>query len=95
MNNEEKMLEMLTSLTTAVSKQGEQIAEIQETLTRVAITQENIVLPRLDTLAEGHTHIVKTLASKAQVEDLSDDVAVIKEVVSRHSVDIGKLKKAQ
>ena len=95
MNNEEKILEMLTSLTTAVSKQGEQIAEIQETLTRVAITQENIVLPRLDTLAEGHTHIVKTLASKAQVEDLSDDVDVIKEVVSRHSVDIGKLKKAQ
>ncbi len=36
-----------------------------------------------------------TLATKEQVEELSADVSVIKDVVSRHSVDIGKLKRAQ
>ena len=105
MNNEEKILEMLTSLTETVSRQGEQlarqgeqIAEMQTTLTRVAVTQEGTVLPRLQLLYEGHSELKRkmdTLATKEQVEELAGDVDVIKEVVGRHSGDINKLKKAR
>lgn len=102
MNNEEKILEMLTSLTETVNKhgellakQGEQLAELQETVARVAITQENIVLPRLDTLADGHTHLVKTLATKDQVQEIAEDVSIIKDVVKHHRAEINDLKKAQ
>lgn len=102
MNNEEKILEMLTSLTEKVdrlegaqARQGEQLAEMQETVTRVAVTQENIVLPRLGTLADGHAHLVKTLATKEQVRELAEDVSIIKDIVKQHRTEINDLKKAQ
>lgn len=105
MDNEEKILMLLEGLTATVAKQGEQLAkqgerleEMQETLTRVAVTQEGVVLPRIQMLFDGHSELKReldTLATKEQVEELSADVSVIKDVVSRHSVDIGKLKRAQ
>ena len=116
MNNEEKILEMLTMLQSEMgamrsemdamrsemdarfarleavqSKQGEQLAEVQETVTRVAITQENIVLPRLETLADGHKHLLNTLATIARVEEVS----TIKSVVISHSERLAALEKAQ
>ena len=68
MNNEEKILQMLTKLTGDVAglkgdvaelkatqaQQGERLDEMQDTLTRVAVTQEGVVLPRLQALYEGH-----------------------------------------
>lgn len=119
MNNEEKILEMLTKLTDTVGKQGEMIgqingrldrleadvsglkatqSEMQDTLTRVAVTQEGVVLPRIQLALEGHGELSRrmdTLATKEQVEALASDVSIIKEVVSQHSRDISKLKKAQ
>ena len=105
MNNEEKILMLLEGLTATVAKQGEQLAkqgerleEMQETLTRVAVTQEGVVLPRIQMLFDGHSELKReldTLATKEQVEELAADVDVIKTVVTRHSGDINKLKKAQ
>lgn len=119
MNNEDKILAILTAMQSEMgavrsemgvirsdiadlkatqSKQGEQIAEIQETLTRVAVTQEGVVLPRIQMLFDGHSELKReldTLATKEQVEELAADVDVIKTVVTRHSGDINKLKKAQ
>ena len=69
--------------------------EMQETITRVAVTQENIVLPRLETLTDGHTHLVKTLATKEQAQKLAADVEIIKDVVKHHRIEINELKKAQ
>ena len=98
----EKILEMLTNLTETVDRHGEQLAQqgtqlaqLQETVSRLAIIQENIVLPRLDTLADGHTHLVKTLATKEQVKELAEDVSIIKDVVRHHRAEINDLKKAQ
>ena len=118
MNNEEKILEMLTMLQSEMgamrsemdamrsemdarfarleavqSKQGEQLAE--ETVTRVAITQENIVLPRLETLADGHKHLLNTLATKARVEEVAEEVSTIKSVVISHSERLAALERAQ
>ena len=45
----------IADLKATQAKQGEQIAEIQETLTRVAVTQEGVVLPRIQMLFDGHS----------------------------------------
>lgn len=120
MNNEEKILEMLTMLQSEMgtmrsemdamrsemdarfarleavqSKQGAQLAEVQETVTRVAITQENIVLPRLETLVDGHKHLLNTLATKARVEEVAEEVSTIKSVVISHSERLAALERAQ
>ena len=73
MNNEEKILQMLTKLTGDVAglkgdvaglkgdvaelkatqaQQGERLDEMQDTLTRVAVTQEGVVLPQI-----GRAHV--------------------------------------
>ena len=109
MNNEEKILEMLAALTETVNRQGELLAkhgeqlaelkvdvgELRETAARVAITQENIILPRLDTLADGHKHLLDTLASKSRVEALEEDVSTLKSVIKSMSQRLAALEKAQ
>ena len=123
MNNEEKILQMLTKLVDAVNQQGETLArheellvkqgetldkhggqlaemkedicELRETAVRVAITQENIVLPRLDTLADGHKHLLKTLASDSRVEALEEDVSTLKSAFKMMSNRLAALEKAQ
>ena len=123
MNNEEKILHLLTemkaemdSMKTEIGSMKAEIgsmkAETDKRFDKVdeylqgldarslksAVLLETDVSRDIHLLYEGYSEISKkldTLATKEQVEELSDDVAVIKEVVSRHSVDIGKLKKAQ
>ena len=71
--------------------------EMQETLTRVAVTQEGLVLPRLQALYEGHGAIMERqagLAEKNRVEELEDDVAMLKNSVKRMRVEINELKRA-
>ena len=79
-------------------KVDERLQELDARSLKSAVLLETDVSRDIHLLYEGYSEISKkldTLATKEQVEELSDDVAVIKEVVSRHSVDIGKLKKAQ
>ena len=73
----------------------EDSASMRETLTRVAVTQENIVLPRLSALAEGHIHLKETLAPKDRVDTLENDMAFMKTVISSLSDRLSKLEKAQ
>jgi len=109
MNNEEKILgllskieeiqvqqgELLTQQEKALAKLTADVSELRETVTRVAIMQENVVLPRLDTLAEGHTHLAKTLAHEGRVEQVEDDVSTLWSTVKSHAERISRLEKAQ
>lgn len=88
MNNEEKILSMLEALQTDME-------DVKELVQKVAVTQEAVVLPRLDLLAEGHTHLAETLAPKSRVEKLEDEVDFLKTVIKALSKDVAELKKAQ
>jgi len=112
MNNEEKILEMLadmkasqeemrkdiSGLKASQEEMRANISEMQTTLTRVAVTQESVVLPKLQLLYEGHSAIVDhldTLTPKSRTEVLEDDVAMLKDVVKLMRQEINELKKAQ
>lgn len=102
MNNEEKILEMLAQIQAEQKEMRSDIAELkttqgqmQTTLTRVAVTQENVVLQQLKLLAEGHETLLNTLARKDRVEALEDDVALLKTVIKAMSQRIAELEKAK
>ncbi len=72
-------------------------ADMRETLTRVAVTQENVVLPRLEALAEGQAALLSSRASKEDTEKrlskLESDMSVVKMVVRTHSDQLAALEK--
>lgn len=95
MNNEEKILEMLAQIQANQEEMKNDISDIRKTVTRVAVTQENVVLPKLQLLAEGHDTLLNTLARKDRVDALEDDVALLKTVIKAMSQRIAELEKAQ
>ena len=112
MNNEEKILEMLTEMRSDIAElkadvsglkatqaeQGELLKELDARSLKSAVLLETEVARGIQTALEGHSELrreIGTLATKEQMEKLSSDVEVIKDVVRRHSGDINKLKKAQ
>lgn len=88
MDNEEKILQILAKI------KSEQ-TEMRDLLQKVAVTQEAVVLPRLDLLAEGHQNLLDTLAPKSRVDELAADVDTLKTVVRLLTHDVAELKKAQ
>ena len=88
MNNEEKILQILAEI------KSEQ-TEMRDLLQKVAVTQEAVVLPRLDLLAEGHQNLLDTLAPKSRMDELAADVDTLKTVVRLLTHDVAELKKAQ
>lgn len=98
MNNEEKILEMLAQMQDEQKQIRDEIGQMQTTLTRVALTQENTVLKSLDALAEGQdlTHQrLKDLAGKDELAELREEVRLLRTVVAQHTRDIEALKAAQ
>lgn len=72
-----------------------QLDAVQETVTRTAVTQENVVLPRLQILLEGHIGLAETRASNERVAALEEDMAVIRPVIENLSTEVAKLKAAK
>lgn len=95
MNSEEKILEMLSQMQTDISGLKGDISELQKNVTRVALTQENIVLPQIKLLAEGHETLLNTLAPKSRTEALEEDMALMKAAFKAMSQRIAELEKAQ
>lgn len=79
MNNEEKILTLLTQMQsdlsdvkTTQSEHGEQLAELRDRQLRMEMNLEHTVIPRLDILREGQQLLQDTLARKDSVEDIRD-----------------------
>ena len=62
---------------------------------KLSLILENTVMKQLKLLAEGQQTLLETLAPRSKVEDLEEDVAMLKQVVRMMSQDITELKKAQ
>ncbi len=95
MNNEDKIMNVLEQVVEQLDKMDsrmdtmqKQLDAVHETTTRVAITQENVVLPRLQLLAEGHTTMMDMMARKSRVEALEENMAILKSAVEAHAVAV-------
>lgn len=102
MNFEEKMLEMLseikgdiTELKTDMATVRDDIAELQDSVRRIGIIQENIEVPRLDSLAARQKNLRKISAPAKSVEQIIEDISVLKSIVKAHSDRLAALEKAQ
>ena len=55
---------------------------------------ESEINPKFELLAEGHQTLLETLAPKSRVEELEEDVKLLKAAINFHSAEIAELKKA-
>jgi len=88
MNNEEKILEIL-------EQHSKMLEQMNDRLLKEEVTQENVLIPQLQALAEGQANLLATLAPKNRVEALEDEMAFMKSVIKALSQEVAELKKAQ
>lgn len=81
MTNEEKILSIL--------------GEIKQDVTEIKLDIENRIDPQLQALAEGQKTILETVAPKSRVDQLAEEVDLLKTVIRSLSRDVAELKKAQ
>ena len=88
----------VTSIKATLDKHSELLAELDERSLRSAVTLENLALPRLQALYEGHGAIMERLetrASKSRMEALEDDMAMMKDSLKLLRIEVNELKKAE
>ena len=71
-----------------------QVDRIETDLTRVKAHLEVEVERQLDALGEGHELLLQTLAHNDRLEEVEDDVGLLRAVVKEHSRQIAALKRA-
>lgn len=94
MTNEEKILDMLGELLQRVTKIEQTQETMSERLIRVEVTQENMVLPNLQLLAEGHSTIQEQIRNLSVIDRLQDDVSTLKSAVRFLTQKIEQLESA-
>ncbi len=102
MTNEEKILELLgqmradmTAMKTDMTAMKERLDVIDERSQRTAVMLEADVLPRLQSLYEGHQAIMDAITPKEQIEEMAADISVLRMASRTHSKEIAELKKAR
>ena len=80
----ELMREEIAPLRADMDEMRTDMDEIKERVTKIQVIQENMVLPRIQLLAEGHSGLVDRLERldelPEQVEDIQSTVSVLKHV---------------
>lgn len=61
---------------------------------RLNVMLESAIKPQFDLLAENQQIMLETLAAKERVEELEDELDVLRGAIRQHSADIASLKKA-
>ena len=91
----EKHSEMLEKHGEMLDRLDRRMDQLDERQTKTEITLENVIVPRLDALAEGQKSLMEALAPKSRVEALEEEVDLLTTVVRSLSRDMAELKKAQ
>ena len=99
MNNEEKILEILTTLTKKVDKIETEHGELLRTLDarslKSAVLLETEIPHKLGLLFEGHKTILETLSPKSRVDELEEEVTILRSAVQALANRLTALEKAQ
>ncbi len=84
----------VAELKTDVAELKTDVAELKERTTKIEITQENVVLPRIQLLAEGHMDIQAQIKRLSVIDGMQDDIATLKTAVRFLSQKVEQLEKA-
>lgn len=88
MNNEEKILGLLEKINENVENLTGRVAALE-------VTNENIIVPQLQALAEGIDTIDRKLITRSEFDAMKEEVAFLKDIVRMHTSQINDLKKAE
>ncbi|MEG1880397.1 MAG: hypothetical protein RR145_03665 [Oscillospiraceae bacterium] len=94
---DDKLTQMQGSITQIqgdISEMKVDISELKRRVTKIEITQENVVLPHIQLLAEGHTTIQGQIRKLSVIDSLQDDVSTLKSAVRFLSEEIQQMKNA-
>ena len=108
MNNEEKILQMLTQMQEDITalKQGQAElqqgqaelqqgqASIEKRVTKIQLTQENTIIPAIQILKEGQLTIQNQNKKLSVIDAMQDDIATLKSAVKFLSQELDKIQKA-
>lgn len=102
MNNEEKILAMLSQMQADISGMRDDITglkagqvQMQDDITSVKARLDYDVTKRFDAVNEGIDAILEKLTPKDRIEELEADVVVLKTALKAISLEVAELKKAQ
>ena len=99
MNNEEKILEMLTEMKAEMDKRFDkvdrQLEELDARSLKSAVLLETDIPHQLGLLFEGHKTILETLSPKSRVEELEEEVTILRSAFQALANRLTALEKAQ
>lgn len=95
MTNEEKILSLLESHSRILEAHSQTLEVHSQEIRKINLTLENEVVPQLRALAEGQKTILESVAPKSRVDQLEEEVDLLKTVIRSLSRDVAELKKAQ
>lgn len=95
MNNEEKILAMLSQIQEEQTRMREEQTRMRDDLNAVKLRLELDVEKRFDAVNEGIDAILEQLTPKSRVDELESDVIVLKTAVKMLTQEVAELKKAQ
>jgi hypothetical protein len=65
---------------------------LNDSVAKVAVTQENVLLPQLNALAEGHKIINDKLVPQSRIDQMQGEIDFLKAVVKANTLQINELK---
>lgn len=84
--------ELLLAISNMIDPMKEDIQEIKNRVKRIELTQENIVLPRLNTIESCYTSTYDKYKENVETyESMKQDIAIIKKVIAEHSEKLQKI----
>ena len=92
MDNEEKLLELLNDLKSAVSDMKGDMDALRQDVAIVRLDIENRMEPQIQSLAEGQKTLLETMAPKSRLDALEDEIVFMKSVIRYMSKEIAELK---
>ena len=92
MDNEEKLLELLNDLKSAVSYMKGDMDALRQDVAIVRLDIENRMEPQIQSLAEGQKTLLETMAPKSRLDALEDEIVFMKSVIRSMSKEIAELK---
>ena len=96
MTNEEKMLDILASMSLRLdamdARMSEGFATLDDRMTKLEFKIETDIEPRLDALAEGQSAILEQLTPRSRVDELESRVKFLEVMLRQMSEDLQKIK---